>query len=89
MKHVLKDASGATVFGEGGEVVRFTKVGDNAMGSDGSMVISTPGSNSFLVTSPGGSTELFTGTSLGTTAFGSNGTQITNLGPSSGIVFKP
>lgn len=90
MGFFFKHGPFATLFGDNGESVQFTKVGENfAMGSDGSTVTSTPGSNSFTVISPDGSMELFTKSPLGNTAFGSNGTSITDLGSGGGFIFKP
>ena len=87
MWHFFKHGNTTTVLGPDGKSTLFTKVGDNlALGSDGTMVSQTPGSGSFTVTTPGGSTEFFT--QAGNTAFGTGGTNIIGTG-SSGMVFKP
>ena len=87
MKHFIKHNSGATVFGDDGSQVFFTRAGNMAMGSDGSMVTSSPDGTSFTVTSPDGGVEFFTSSPQSGTAFGSNGTNITVLDSSTGMIF--
>ena len=89
MKHIFKHGFGASSIDEDGQTVFFTSAGNGfGMGTDGTTIAPTS-SSSFIVTSPTGTSELFTKLPGSNSAIGSNGTQIIGLGTSGATVIEP